>query len=428
MSQSEKYIKNIAPKRNGINLNTPVEYADRQKQIYSNATRRFYSERSKYASDYDTAEVQGLGADFYEYTPTYIRLADMTQNSAYSTRRTDDFKQALFPALDIDYVPIGAKVQTMGSTWLVINPENISSVNVKTVLARCNASYNSYDEYGNVVTEPIVIEKSNMLGNNNESPQNLVLMDGYFEVTCQKNANTSKLGENSRIILGSKPYHITGFTDFIQEFTGNRESTHLLTFTVRVEEPVETDDIEKDFIANGKTENFGAAISGAEEITAGGQTTLTATFLYNDEPSQLPATWEWTTSDENVATVENGVVSGIGAGNAVITAKLTQNPHVQATFNIAVGETPAAPYVAFTSVGNTTLKQFRTALYSAAYYDGGETQEIVRWTISDKRAVNYLITGNTIALTCINSGYGSVVLTASRNGASASITITLEGY
>ena len=59
-----------------------------------------------------------------------------------------------------------------------------------SVVARCNATYNSYDYYGNIIVEPIVVEKYTMSNNDNDNSINLVLMDGYFNITCQLNENT----------------------------------------------------------------------------------------------------------------------------------------------------------------------------------------------------------------------------------------------
>lgn len=51
-------------------------------------------------------------------------------------------------------------------------------------------------------------------------------------------------------------------------------------------------------------------------VTVGNTTTLTATV----EPSNATnKTVSWSTSDEDVATVDGGVVTGIGAGTATIT-------------------------------------------------------------------------------------------------------------
>ena len=243
MNDSEKYLKGIKPQTlSGVNVltNAPSQYASKQRMYMAERNRLFAQKRAYLPTDYVNADVQGLTKNFYDYTNLNIRLADIV-NESPTSKKKDDFKNILFPDMAIDYFPIGAKVITMGNTWIATNPSNMSDANSGGIIARCNASYNSYDYYGNIVTEPIVVEKYSMLGNNNEDPRNLVLMDGYFNVTCQKNSVTEKLGQNKRIILGSKPYHITGFADFIQEFSGNRNSVHIIHFTARIDEPTENE-------------------------------------------------------------------------------------------------------------------------------------------------------------------------------------------
>ena len=380
MGSSEQYIKNaaaFAQPSGGIRTNAPSQYAGRQKQYLAERSALFDAERAYLSSDYVNADVQGLTADFYEWTNTNIRMSDIIRPSASLTRKNDDVKQILLPELAVDYLPIGAKIQAMGSTWICINPSNISSARATAIVYRCNTAYNSYDCYGNVVSEPIVIEKSNMLGNDNESPENLILMDGYFHVICQLNDNTRRLGQNKRIILGTKAYYITGFTDFIREFTNDRDSVHLLDFTVRIEEPTEADDVTVNFIAGGNTQSFEAIIGGAESVQVGELTTYTAQFVSNGEimhPTEdCPITWEWTSSDHSVATVDVfGNVSGIAEGSAQITATLAQNPNVSATASITVSTAGMTENVSFIGYVQSSVRQYTSAVYTAFYFRNGE--------------------------------------------------------
>ena len=207
MNKTEKYIQNAIAQGGGLSgvaSNTPTQYADRQKQYFADRNRAYTEERACLASDFVKAKVQGIGEDFETLVDMSIRLSDILTPSTSQNKRMDDFKEVLIPNRAVTYIPLGAKIQTMGSTWLVINPSNLSSVNTKTVVSRCNASYNSYDPYGNLVTGPLLVEKVNMLGNDNEKGENIIIMDGYFNITCQLNANTARLSENSRILLGRK--------------------------------------------------------------------------------------------------------------------------------------------------------------------------------------------------------------------------------
>ena len=96
MGSSEQYIKNaaaFAQPSGGIRTNAPSQYAGRQKQYLAERSALFDAERAYLSSDYVNADVQGLTADFYEWTNTNIRMSDIIRPSASLTRKNDDVKQ-----------------------------------------------------------------------------------------------------------------------------------------------------------------------------------------------------------------------------------------------------------------------------------------------------------------------------------------------
>lgn len=441
-TRSEKYIRDVAIQSDGtpcafIGRNAPTQYINRQHQYYAKRTQKFIHERAKYSSDFVQAFVQGICPnDFYKYVSTYIRLSDIASLSATSTKNIDDVKVILFADEKIDYFPVGAKLETMGSTWLCTNPSNISSVHGKAVVQRCNAAYCLYDYYGNIVTEPIVVEKRLMSGNDNATPQTLVLMDGYFNVTCQLNEYTSRLGQSKRIILGSKAYHITGFTDFIQEFTGDYNSVHILQFTVRIEEPTVDDDLEN-HIENGRNYSFTATIDGAEKLTVGTQATLEATFVKNGvavpATAKYPQTWIWSSSDETIATVDaSGTVTAKSAGNVQIKAVLEECERVSATVELVVEEAQTKPYITFNGVVPSVITQYSSATFGAAYYENGVLSDDVKveWSFSgaDEGAYLTVVNGNTMTITCLRSDGTPLTVKASYGDVENSVKIRLEAY
>ena len=110
MNDSQKYIKNLIFGNDGSKVvqNTPSQYNTRQKQYLSKRTEKFANERAYLATDYCQAEVQGLTENFYDFTSTNIRLADILSPSASSAKRQDDYKEILLVDNRFDYLPIGA--------------------------------------------------------------------------------------------------------------------------------------------------------------------------------------------------------------------------------------------------------------------------------------------------------------------------------
>lgn len=442
-NDSEKYINGAILQGGGIlnvPTNTPLQYKDRQRQYMAKRSRQFASVRSKYASDYVQAEVQGIAKDdFYRYFKTYIRLSNM-HTSPTVTQQTDDTKNILFDEPKINYFPIGAKVKTMGSVWINTNPSNLSDTLTTAVIRRCNVSYNLYDYYGNILTEPMILEKVTMAGNNNATPQNVVLMDGYFNVICQLNDNTRKLGLNQRILLGSSAYYITGFNDFYQEFSGDYDSAHILYFTVRIEEPTKDDDI-ANHIAKGLLYGFTAQIVGdTGDMSVGDTTDLTAVFIKRNgeqtEQVQLtdeyPVTWTWESSNPEIAMVNaDGQVTAIADGTAQITATMAQNTAVTATVELVVNSAVVEPYVAFNGVMPQSIEQYDTATLTATYYENGvATDKPIVWTFSgaNKRSYKATVSGNSVEIYCVLADNIPLTVTATCESKSVETKINLLGY
>lgn len=432
MSTSQDFINN-ALKSNipKMSNNAPIELSDNNTQYGYAATRLFAAERAYLAADHFTAEVQGLTDDFYEYTTTELRLSDVTTNNvtSFDSKHSDDFKMVLLPYYD--YIPIGAKIKVMGSTWIVTNPTNLSSPNASAVIARCNAIYRNYDAYGNIITEPVVIQKQSMLDNKTDTPENIVLMQGYFNIMAQRNPNTQDLSENSRLIFGKKAYEIRGFTDFIQEFTDNDESNHILSYAAEVREPTQYDDLVNK-IADGLNYTFSGHFEGQNTVGVGQSIQLQPEFLINNAVvTDLPLTWTFATSDSTIATVDDsGNVIGVATGTVTITATLNENPNIIATMEITVSDVPSE-YIAITNMHENIIRQFLSVSYTAEYFLNNYPQgEMVTWTLSgaSKTTYNSKIVGNTITIECLKPSDTDLTLIASYNGVSTSFNVVLEGY
>lgn len=447
LDRAEKLVDSVRKLAFGMSAmsrttNGPPQYGSKQHEFLNFRNKRFSQNRAYLSNDYVEANVQGLNPDdFYEWAYKYVRFSDIAQSSSMSTRRTDDWKEVMFPQEDITYFPIGAKLITMGNTWLNVNPSNMNGAYATAIMARCNSSFNCYDYYGNIVTEPIYegAYELNKTANYVEV-HHIRLMDGNVQITCQYNEITKKLGETKRLIIGSKAYYITGYDDSIQEFTGDRNSVHLLTFTARVDEPTDKDDMTDTFIANGKSETFEAVLNMPDLLKVGYTMQAHPLFVHNGAtiaPTSIkPLTWEFATDNANVAQINSdGQIEGISAGTANITATLKENPSLSVTVNITVREAETLAHVEFEEYKDTTITQFTTNEYTAHFYDenGEKTDEPLEWAVTGGDYHNcyaYAVEddGLTVAITCISPSKTPIAVTAKHGDYEAILKLELEGY
>lgn len=364
-----------------------------------------------------------------------LRLANVVRPSAAITRNFDDYKEVLLADPRYTYLRQGTKLFTEGSWWLAYNPDNISSVSASGIIRRCNATWNFLDYYGNLHREPICVEATHSNANAPDSQQVAIIPKGYFNVVCQYNGFTRQINDNTRLILGSRAYSVSGFSDFVTEFTEDDTSVRLLRFAIRVEQENHvTDDMERR-VADGKNFSWAIRVTGKQDIYAGDTETLAAVSVRNGEqvtPTDAhPIDYLWESDNPDVARVDlQGKLQAVAAGTANITATLVQNRDVRATYRITV--LPASDrFVSFTSSVPKTMEAYGAPIaLSAAYSKGGSsTNETVEWKFSgaDESAYSAQIYGNTATIQCWCGSITPLVVTASYGGKTATATIELIG-
>lgn len=436
-----KYVKNIRVISGGLTVpkkNAPSQYNTRKRRYLDNETTAFAKQYAKYSSDYFTAEAQGLDVDNpLAWQTISLRMADVINPSASMTRYIDDYKMVLIGDEEIDYIPMGTKFVTMGSTWIAVNPENISSAYGTGVIRRCNVVWNHLDWYGNILSEPMAIERTVANASTPDSQDYLLVATGYYNARCQYNEQTAQLNDNSRIIFGSSAYRISGFTDFIQEFTGDYSTVRLCEFSLRYEEPNrEIDDMEN-HVAGGLEFSWDIRISGKRELFIGQSAAWTASSIREGETvetsEERPISYKWSSTDESVATVdESGNVTAVGAGACEIVCTLGQNEKISASMELNVSDASGTQAVAFKTTVPDTLSVMQSATIEAAYYEDGAEQEgaTIEWEFSgaDTESYSASVDGAVATINCWGGSDTPLTIKAS-HGAENSVTaqIALEG-
>lgn len=415
--------------------NRPKAFSDRKNPYFADATGRFIAEYARFATNHTAARMQGLnGADFYAWSEQLLRLADVNKRGGAIDRPTDGYKDFLVEAHEIEYVPEGAKVETMGSTWLVTNPANISGAVGSGIMRRCNATWNHRDWYGNLKKEPMVVEKAAMNATANNFQETVLQMQGYFNIIMQYNEETKELDVNSRLMLGRSLYQLTGYADVSEEFTGDEESVHLLNFTARIQEPDREKDDLVNRVANAYPFSWHVDVTGKPAMSGGAEAQFTAQSTRNgaavDGDEAHPVHYLWESSDESVCTVNaQGKVTAVGAGICTIRAVVAENRTLQGEMIVTVEESFTG--VRFTGELPRRLRPYESAEIGAVYVENGaETDKTLTWTFSgaDADAFTAEADGNQAVIRCWSGSETPLSVTAAYEGEMANGTMVLEGY
>lgn len=391
-------------------------------QYFRGDTVAYAAAYGSLASDCFDAVCQGLSDDdWYKYTPVRIRSAATSQSSMGETMPDDWHRVYILAPSNISHIPQGAYLQYGGNTWIVFKPKNIGNAYAHAIVRRCNSVINRLDYYGNIVSVPMSFAKISTLGNANQVTEDSILAKNYIACICQKNAVSSEFTENTRFVMGKSAYAIRGLNDFTREFTDDADSVHILTFTVERNEPLPQDSLEKQ-CADYASFSWNPVITAAEEMPAGTTQQLSVQSIRNGaavvSTEIHPIRYLYTSSNENVLTVDdNGLVTAVGTGTAVITVTLVQNPSVSAEVSITAAEAGRA-FVAFTTKPPEQLRAFDTAIFSAAFFqNGSETDEPIEIAVSGVPERSYAIAttrANTWKLTGYAAAFKPLIITVRR--------------
>lgn len=419
-----------------VQTNAPPQYGDKRHEYFAEVTKEFNAQISKYSSDYvdGVLELASPDGTVTERNVTG-RFSNVVTTTASITRKYDDYKNVLFDQKDIGYVRPGSKLTTMGSVWLAINPDNVSSPTANGIFRRCNAVWNYLDYYGNVVSEPIIVENEAANADAPDAQQDQRIAVGYFTVTCQYNDFTRQINDNTRLILGSKAYQVTGYADFKQEFTGDYSTVRLLTFHVRtLTSNDETDDMER-HIAGGKAFSWEIAIDGQGIAYVGNAAKYTASSVRNgqnvESTEEYPIDYIWISSDPSVATVtQDGTVTPIQPGAVTITAELAQNGEIAAQKQIEVRNSGYG--LQFVNAPPAVMEAFQTTEIVAVAFVGGEPSDYtdITWEFSgaDESAYSVTTDKNRATVTCYGYSKKPLIVKAKAYVLEQSAEIRLMGW
>ena len=153
-------------------------------------------------------------------------------------------------------------------------------------------------------------------------------------------------------------------------------------------------------------------------LEEGDEETLTATVLPENATNK---TVTWTSSDTGVATVENGKVTAVAAGNATITAKAGEQT-AECAVTVTAAEEATVPVESITlNKTEVTLTEGSSEILKATVTPEGATDKTVTWSSSEETVATVNAEGKVIAV-----AVGTTTITATAGGQTAICTVTVK--
>lgn len=158
-------------------------------------------------------------------------------------------------------------------------------------------------------------------------------------------------------------------------------------------------------------------INGASSVAINGSITLTVT----PTPSDASNSVTWTSSNTSVATISNGVVTGVSAGTTTITATSTVATNVSATKIITV-TTPTPVNLTGVTASNVNVKVGQTATIVPTPQPSN-AYPIPTYTYSSNSTGVATVSSSGV-VTGVSAGSATIIVTATQNSITKSINVT----
>lgn len=254
----------------------------------------------------------------------------------------DDYKTFVF-APEFEIQPYyGMKFRWQGSYWLVINTNSYASLPVSAEVRRCNNILRFFNEKGERVYEPCIMDYTLRFANN-EDTMTIAIGNGEQKVWCQRNSRTQLIQPNDRFLFGTPEQRVAfrlyagGVKNYLNGVTMDDLSPTITEFYVDHYEinPL-FDDLENGF-ANAYLNEVTIALNDVEPRMNIGDKDVVSAIVKRGNTILDNVNIEWLSSDNDVVSVSDGVITANALGDAVITATISDT-NISTTAQVSVVE------------------------------------------------------------------------------------------
>ena len=251
----------------------------------------------------------------------------------------DDFQVFIFTP-DFPEPYYGMKFKWGRNYYLVTNVDKGSGLSTSAEVRRCNNTLRFFDENGNKIYEPCILDQVLRFTNNNDT---MTIVTGKAEqyVWCQRNSRTVKLKPNDRFLFGVPEQRIGfrlyagGLGNSLNTVTGDDYSPTITQFYIEEYEiNYQEDDIVNGF-ANAERFEYSIDISENSSFLEEGTTqNLNATVYRGKDIVDKPVIWK--SLDEDIISIEGNKISALKSGQAEVKVFMKDNTNVCGSILVTV--------------------------------------------------------------------------------------------
>lgn len=292
----------------------------------------------------------------------------------------DDYKTFIFN-YDFPIQPFyGMKFKWKGNYWLVINTNSYGSMVTSAEVRRCNNTLRFFNEKGERVSEPCIVDYTLRFANN-EDTKTIVVGNGEQKVWCQRNDNTTLISANDRFLFGSPKQRVAfrvyggGTKNYLNSITDDDNSPTLIEFYLDHYEinPL-FDDLENGY-ADAYLNEVIIKIENPISTMKVGESDVLEAKVYRAGIEIQDINIEWTSSNPEVINIENNLSTAMNIGSSTIMATI-KDSNISSSLDVNVVDEPVTEYKEIVVEPEVDyILQGQNKQFSAYLYINGVRQE-----------------------------------------------------
>lgn len=281
-----------------------------------------------------------------DFTPVNkVRVDSVINYTSSMVVDAEDFKTFIFLP-DFPEVHLGMKFKWNNNYWLVISTNKRESLSNSAEVRRCNNVLRYFDEYGNKIYEPCIIDATLRFTKNVENYP-ITIGSNEEKVWCQRNSRTALIKPNDKFLFGMPEQRTcfrvygAGTKNMLNTQTMNDYSPSLTEIYIHhYQYNSELDDLKEGF-ANAYAYKFSIKMGDIPTSYKVGDTGVFNASIYKSG-ELFDSDIIWNSSDESIIEVnDNGEYNVLQEGNCVITACMKENNKISSSVDLKVDDNPA---------------------------------------------------------------------------------------